>query len=118
MIYLNASSASLHSDDGKVIGLLGIFEDITERKKAEEALRTREKQLAESQRIAHIGSWEHNLTTGQVFWSDELFRLLGLDPKTDPGDFRMFFDMMHPDDQPALKKAIDETVRTGKPFQH
>ena len=51
-------------------------------------MRTREKQLAESQRIAHIGSWEHNLTTGQVFWSDELFRLLGLDPETDPGTSR------------------------------
>jgi len=115
-IYLNASSASMHSDDGKVIGLLGIFEDITERKKAEEALRTREKQLAESQRIAHIGSWEHNLKTGQVFWSDELFRLLGLDPKTDPGDFKMFFDMLHPEDREALKRAIDETVKTGKHF--
>jgi len=82
----------------------------------EEALREREKQLAESQRIAHIGSWEHNLTTGQLFWSDELFRLLGLDPKRDQADFERFFGMVHPDDQPALKKAIDETVRFHKPF--
>jgi len=116
LIHLNASSASMRSDDGRIIGLLGIFEDITERKKAEEASRVRERQLAESQRIAHIGSWEHNLMTGQVFWSDELFRLLGLDPKTDPGDFKMFFNMVHPDDQAALKQAIDETARTGKHF--
>ena len=93
-----------------------VVRDITERRQAEEELRMREKQLAESQRIAHIGSWEHNLTTGQVFWSEELFHLLGLDPKTDQGDFRMFFDMIHPDDRPVLKKAIDETVRTGKHF--
>jgi PAS domain S-box-containing protein len=93
-----------------------VVRDITERRQAEEELQRREKQLAKSQRIAHIGSWEHNLTTGQVFWSDELFHLLGLDPKTDQGDFRMFFDMIHPDDRPALKKAIDETVRTGRHF--
>ncbi len=96
--------------------LMGIFRDITVRKKAAEALRQRENQLAESQRIAHIGSWEHNLTTGHAFWSDELFRILGLDPKTDPADFEMFFDMVHPDDKPVLKKAIDETVRLHTPF--
>ena len=96
--------------------MVAVVRDITERKQAEEALRTHEKQLAESQRIAQIGSWEHNLTTGQVFWSDELFRLLGLDPKTDPADIEMFFDMVHPDDKRALKEAIDETVRLHMPF--
>ena len=96
--------------------LVTVVRDITERKRAEESLRMREKQLAESQRIAHIGSWEHNLTTNKVFWSDELFRLFGLDPRKDPGDFNMFFDMIHPDDQPSLKKAIEETVENGVPY--
>ena len=96
--------------------LAGIFRDITERKQVETLLKAREKQLAESQRIAHIGSWEHNLTTGTVFWSDELFRILGLDPLKDPADFKMFFDMIHPDDRSALKNSIDETVNTGKHF--
>jgi PAS domain S-box-containing protein len=96
--------------------MIAVVRDISERKLSEAALRTREKQLAESQRIAHIGSWEHNLTTGEVVWSDELFRLLGLDPRKDPGDFKMFFGMIHPDDQPAMKKGIDETVKTGKHF--
>ncbi len=90
--------------------------DITERKRIEAALKAREMQLAESQRIAHIGSWERNLTTGQMFWSDELFRIFGLDPKKDPVDFNMFFNIIHPDDRPALKKAIDEIVKTGKHY--
>jgi len=96
--------------------LAGIFRDATARKRSDAALREREKQLAESQRIAHIGSWEHNLTTGEVMWSDELFRLLGLDPRRDPADFKMFFAMIHPDDRPALQRGIDETVQTGKHF--
>ena len=90
--------------------------DITESKRAEAALRVREKQLAESQRIAHVGSWEHNLKTGDVFWSDELFRLFGLDPETDPADFRVFFEMIHPDEKPLLKKSIDKALRGEKPF--
>jgi two-component system cell cycle sensor histidine kinase/response regulator CckA len=97
-------------------GSYWIYRDITDRKRADAALQEREKQLAESQRIAHIGSWEHNLKTGKVIWSDELFRLLGLDPRKDAADFKMFFDMIHPDDQPALKKAIDETVKTGRHY--
>ena len=104
-------------DDGdNVIGLVAIGRDITARKQAETELHMREKQLAESQRIAHIGSWEHNLTTGKVFWSDELFRLLGLDPEIDPADFAVFLEMVHPHDQPVLKQAIAETVASGKPF--
>jgi len=96
--------------------LAGIFRDITERKRADAALREREKQLAESQRIAHIGSWEHNPETGRVFWSDELFRLLGLDPRKDPADFNLFFEMIHPDDRPALKKAVEMTLQQHIPF--
>ena len=96
--------------------MVAVVRDITKRKEADAALREREKQLSESQRIAHVGSWEHNLTTGEVVWSDELFRIMGLDPRKDPGDFRMFFDMIHPEDRPVLKNAIDETVQTGKPF--
>jgi PAS domain S-box-containing protein len=96
--------------------LVGIFRDITKRKQAETVLKTREKQLAESQRIAQVGSWEHNIETGQVFWSDELFRLLGIDPKTEKADFQRFFEMVHPDDRESLKKAIEDTVQLHKPL--
>ncbi|MEJ2033332.1 MAG: PAS domain S-box protein, partial [Deltaproteobacteria bacterium] len=96
--------------------LVGIFRDITERRRTEEALKAERKRLAESQRIAHIGSWEHNLKTNQAFWSDEMFRLLGLDPKEDE-NFDLFFSMVHPDDRPLLKKSIEEALRGNKPFR-
>jgi PAS domain S-box-containing protein len=103
-----------HPQYGEVY--VSLQSDVTERKRAEAALKAREKQLAESQRIAHVGSWEHNLKTGNVFWSDELFRLFGLVPGTDPADINMFFEMVHPDDKAILKKAIDETLRDKKPY--
>ncbi len=71
--------------------LVGFFRDITERKRAEEELKAQRKRFIESQRIAHIGSFEHNLETNQAFWSDELFRLLGLDPEKDNADYRICF---------------------------
>lgn len=114
VIYVDVNAAQVTLGGRPCV--VGIFRDITERKQTEEALKKREKQLAESQRIAHIGSWDHNLKTGQVFWSDELFRLLGLDPEKDPADFGMFFKMIHPDDQPILKAAIDKTLQDRTPF--
>jgi two-component system cell cycle sensor histidine kinase/response regulator CckA len=114
--YTHMIGEVIRDGEGEPVSLFGIAQDITERKLAELALKSREKQLAESQRIAHIGSWEHNLKTNQVFWSDELFRVLGLDPEKDPADFNVFFGMIHPDDQPRLRKAIDETLRDKTPF--
>ncbi len=96
--------------------MIAVVRDISERQRAEAALRMREQQLAESQRIAHIGSWQHNLTTHEAVWSDELFRLLGLDPARDEADFDMFLTMVHPDDQPALKAAIKASVTLHAPF--
>jgi len=89
---------------------------IEERKRSEAALRESEKKLLESQRIAHIGNWEHDLSTGKVAWSDELFRILGFDPKTEAADFQRFFERVHPDDRESLKKAIDDSLRDYQPF--
>jgi PAS domain S-box-containing protein len=102
--------------DGSAQQILGVVHDVTDRKHSEDALKAERERLAESQRIGHIGSWQHNLATNEAFWSEELFRLLGLDPEKDSEDFDLFFDMVHPDDQPLLKKSIEETLHSHKPF--
>src|SRR5262249_1647859 len=62
--------------------LLVVCEDITERKRAEQALMRSEAYLAESQRLTHTGSWAYNPVTRRiVYWSEELFRIYGLDPR-------------------------------------
>lgn len=115
-LWIDTTKVPLTDEKGEPFAILGMFDDITDKKVSEEALLKRERQLAESQRIAHIGSWEHNIKTNEVFWSDELFRLLGLDPETDPGDFNVFFEMVHPDDRPKLKAHIDDTLQNKTPF--
>ncbi len=96
--------------------VLAVVRDVTDRVQADAVLRDREEQLAASQRIAQIGSWRHDLTTGEAVWSDELLRILGFDPRKESADFTKFFNMVHPDDQSVLKQAIDDTVRTGNHF--
>ncbi|MHC4170532.1 MAG: PAS domain-containing sensor histidine kinase, partial [Planctomycetota bacterium] len=58
----------------------GIFSDVTVRKVVEMSLRESQTNLALAQQIAHVGSWEWNLETGAISWSDETYRLFGFDP--------------------------------------
>jgi PAS domain S-box-containing protein len=91
--------------------------DITERKKAGDALQLREAQLIESQRIAHIGSWERDIATNRVTWSDELYRIVGYDPHTTKASYQLLLDRIHPDDRERFMKAGKEAVYENKPYR-
>lgn len=65
---------------GRPVRVVGTVHDITERKRAEEALRRSERSLAQAQRMAHLGSWEVHLMNGKTTWSDEAYRIFGYEP--------------------------------------
>lgn len=95
--------------------LLVVWHDITHRKRAEEVIRRNEAMLAESQQLTHSGSWEADLMTGQNFWSDEAFRIFGLQPGQAGPQTELFSQMIHPDDLPAYKSHIREAINELKP---
>lgn len=97
--------------------LLSVVRDITERKKAEEILKKREAQLAESQRIAGIGSWERNLSTNAVMWSKELYRIFGLDPERVAPSFDILMGLILPEDRESQKKDVQEAIQSKKPYR-
>ena len=73
-----------------------------------------ETSLARAQRIAHLGSWELNLVDGRVFWSDEIYRIFGLEQERDKPVAFAQFD--HPDDVAGVKKATEDSKRLREPF--
>src|SRR5690349_59795 len=65
-------------------------------------------QLEEAQALTHLGSWEWDVASGHIAWSDEMYRIYGLKPQERPIGFEEFMEMIHPDDRPAVQEIINE----------
>jgi len=110
------SSSPLFDDKGKYAGALAMITDITERKRAEEALLESELRLKLAQVSAGAGMWDWNMLTNRVEWSEELFHLFGLDPgKTDAG-FDSWKSVLHPEDWPTAEKWIQTAINNRTSF--
>ncbi|HMG73207.1 MAG TPA: PAS domain S-box protein [Pyrinomonadaceae bacterium] len=101
--------------NGSVVNVLGISRDITERKEAEEALKQSESQLTEAQRLAHVGSWDWDIPSNAVTWSDELYRIFGLEPgRIKVGGDAMAF--IHPEDRDLVQSTVTNAVKNKEPY--
>jgi PAS domain S-box-containing protein len=89
---------------------LTAIRDIRERHEAEAALRSREAMLAQSQRIAHLGSWEYDAATGTHSWSDEHYRIFGVDRAAFVPTRTSILALAHPDDRAAVERAMAWTL--------
>jgi len=96
---------------GVVVELMGSFMDITERKRAEEALRRSEAYLAESQRLAHTGTFVSDETTKPLYWSEELYRIYGFDPQQGLPTRDQPPRRIHPEDLDKFWRAWQRGIR-------
>ena len=103
--------------EGPIVRIAGIAEDITERKRMEEALQTRERQLAEAQSVAHLGSWDWDLARDGIDWSDEHYRIFGLEPQSVAITFGRFQEFLHPDDREPVQAMVETALREGSSFE-
>src|SRR6267154_755517 len=98
--------------------IMALSEDITQRKRAEQALRRSEAYLAEGQRLAKTGSWAYNPTAEKcIYWSDEMLRIFGLDPqRSDLPDREEFLRLIHPGDRDRFNERIEKARREKADF--
>jgi len=89
-------------------------EEIKIRTQAEDALRQSEQRLSRAQEIAHLGSWEHDLIADQLIWSDEVYRIFGLQPQEFSATYESFLEAAHPDDRAAVDEAYSSSLREGR----
>jgi PAS domain S-box-containing protein len=91
-------------------------QDIVERRRTEEALRKSEARFEEAQRVARLGTWEWNIETDEVYWSDEVYHIFGLDARQIVPGRLTFLDYIQPEDRDRVKEAISNALAGKRPY--
>ncbi len=108
--------APLHSPNQINTGVIAVSRDITDRKRTEQALRDSEQRLRLAQRAAKIGTWEWNVKTGEVSWSEGIWDILGLDRSTEEPSIKSWEDLIHPDDRQRTLQAVEDLLAQGEEY--
>ncbi|MGE5139360.1 MAG: PAS domain S-box protein, partial [Rudaea sp.] len=95
--------------------VMTVCRDISERKRAEQALRKSERVLREAEELGHAGSWEHDLVTGEIFNTDENLRLFFGDDRSKGARFEDYIDAVHPDDRAYVRGRHAQLLAEGGP---
>ena len=112
--WLSINTEPILNPTGKVAEVLITFHDITDFINKEKALRANEAALQEAQQLAGIGSFVLDLTTMEFSWSDELFRISGLEPGKNPVPLERLQELIHPDDRVVFEQNISQALSGTK----
>lgn len=107
-MWLRDEATVVRDKTGRPLWLQGVIQDVTERKRAE-------RQLADAQAVAHVGSWEWDLVAERLTWSDELYRIFGLEPGV-PVSYPGTLQYIHPDDHATIERLVTQALRDHRPF--
>jgi PAS domain S-box-containing protein len=114
--WLLIRAVPLRDEQGKIADWYATSIDIEDRKRAEQAVRRSEAYLAEAQALSHTGSWARRLTSDDMYWSEEAFSILGLDPQTTRPSRRLITQMWHPDDRDRAEQTIEAAAREKRAY--
>ncbi|MBI4662591.1 MAG: PAS domain-containing protein [Verrucomicrobia bacterium] len=141
-LYVEAMTITpVRGNGDRVSHFIAIKQDVTERVRAEEArqqayreleLRVQERAmelaamndqlcrkeaiLAEAQRIAHLGSWDWDVATNELHWTDEIYRIFGLTPQEFGATYEAFLNSVHPSDRALVRASVDQALREKRPY--
>ena len=115
--WVAAKGKFYYSATGLPERMLGMAHDITERKLAEQALRESEAALTEAQRLANVGSWQWDVQTDTVTWSEQLYRIAGIDPSLPAVSYQGHATLYTHESWLRLQGAVEEALRSGTPYE-
>ena len=114
-VWVNISGSIIRNVVGKPQYYMGVIQDINDRKQAEEALQENQHLFNNAEKLAHLGSWQYDLLTGKITWSDELFRIFGL-PLGQPFTYPEMLEWYYPEDAKYLEKLVQQAIKEDKPY--
>ncbi|MBC7774307.1 MAG: PAS domain-containing protein [Phycisphaerae bacterium] len=98
--------------DGKPVKMNGTVMDVTQRHHMLKRLERSEELHKQAQALTHLGNWSWFISTGEINWSDEMYRIYGLEPQSETITFERFLSLVHPDDRQKRLDEIQETLQT------
>ena len=115
--FIEAVYSPCYDPDGSVKAVAVSLRDVTEFRQVEESLKRSRGMLARTEGLAHIGSWEWEIATDTVTWSEELFRIFQLDPDDRAPSWAEHHKLYHPEDFETLRQAVEVAVTNGTPYE-
>ncbi|WP_026462301.1 PAS domain S-box protein [Adhaeribacter aquaticus] len=112
--YYHVKLAPEFAQDKKVVTVLAIARNITEQKLAEEKIKNEHRRLKEAQQIGQVGSFEWNIQTRGIIWSDEMYRLYGLEEQCEEITLTKLERFCHPDDLDLFKTEVQKVIQEGQ----
>ncbi|HON51642.1 MAG TPA: PAS domain S-box protein, partial [Bacteroidales bacterium] len=94
-----------------------IFQDLTELKRTQYDLETKDLRLREIQKIAKLGHYEINIIKNNVYWSDEVYKIYGVSQRTFSPTYAKTLEFVHPDDRETVRKAYENSLITREPYE-
>ena len=116
LIPVTVTATPLVADDGSLRGGVVVYRDISNIREAEARLRRSEERLKEAERLAHAGAWEWDPVASKAIWSDEQFRIFGLEPQPHAPDYDALLHMIHEEDRQLVDRAIQDALAGTRPL--
>ena len=102
--------------DNKPYKIVGTVQDVTEKQTLIRNLRRNEELYKQAQAIAHLGNWSWDIQTNTIEWTDELYRIYGLDPAVDTISYGKYLSLIHPADVSDVTSTIQKCLETHEPY--
>jgi PAS domain S-box-containing protein len=122
-IPIDDSAAPIQAPGGRITGVVMVFRDVTARRRAEQAQQALTRELSElrqlleeAESITHVGSWAWEVATNRLTWSDEMYRVYGFEPGSQPPTYEAFLSYVHPDDREMVAASVRKALETGDGF--
>lgn len=106
----------VRASDGSITGAIAVIQDVTLLKETANELKRAQEHLTQALRIAGVGSWEWDLVRDRVWWSGEIYRILGRQQGFFTPSFEAFMEHVHPEDRPRIRKQLDATFNDDEPY--